>query len=195
MASQHGLDSLATDVACVKACFGRVPGPVVLVGHSYGGTLITHAGTDPRVAALVYIAALAPDADETSQSQIAKFPTSQVFGHIDAPEGRVWLKPSGLTHFAGDLPEAEQKLVYATQGAPVADLLTQKVEGTAWKSKPSWYVLATRDQTVHPDLQHSVAQRMKATITEVASSHVPMLSKPDVVLDVIRKAAGAVAAR
>jgi pimeloyl-ACP methyl ester carboxylesterase len=69
MASQHGLDSLATDVAAVKACFGRVPSPVVLVGHSYGGTLITHAGTDPRVAALVYIAALAPDADETSQGQ------------------------------------------------------------------------------------------------------------------------------
>ncbi|MET4722072.1 pimeloyl-ACP methyl ester carboxylesterase [Bradyrhizobium japonicum] len=195
LASQHGLDSLATDVACVTACFGRVPGPVVLVGHSYGGTLITHAGTDPRVAALVYIAALAPAADETSQSQIAKFATTQVFGHIDAPAGRAWLKPSGLTHFAGDLPEAEQKLVYATQGAPVADLLTQKVDGTAWTSKPSWYILASKDQTVHPDLQHFVSKRMNATVTEVPSSHVPMLSKPDVVLDVIRKAANAVTAK
>jgi pimeloyl-ACP methyl ester carboxylesterase len=80
----------------------------------------------------------------------------------------------------------------SSQGAPVADLFNQKVEGTAWKSKPSWYVLATEDQTVHPDLQRSVSKRMKATTTEVASSHVPMLSKPDVVLDVIRKAAGAV---
>src|SRR5882724_5888081 len=79
MASQHGLDSLATDVAAVKACLARVSAPVVLVGHSYGGTLITHAGTDPRVAALVYIAALAPDADETSQSLLGKFPTSPVF--------------------------------------------------------------------------------------------------------------------
>jgi pimeloyl-ACP methyl ester carboxylesterase len=88
----------------------------------------------------------------------------------------------------------EQKLVYATQAAPIADLFNQKVEGTSWKSKPSWYVLATQDQTVHPDLQRFVSQRMKAATTEVATSHVPMLSKPDVVLDVIRKAASAVLA-
>lgn len=192
MASQHGLDSLATDVACVKKCLGRVSSPAILVGHSYGGTLITHAGTDPRVAALVYIAALAPDADETSQGQLDKFPTTQVFGHIEVGDGRIWLKQSGVKHFAGDLPQAEQKLVYATQGAPVADLFNQKVEGTAWKSKPSWYVLAKEDQTVHPDLQRAASQRMKAATTEVTSSHVPMLSKPDVVLDVIRKAASAI---
>jgi pimeloyl-ACP methyl ester carboxylesterase len=146
------------------------------------------------VAGLVYIAALAPDADETSQSLLDKFPTTPVFGHIEVTDGRVWLKQSGVTHFAGDLPDVEQKLVYATQGAPVADLFNQKVEGTAWKSKPSWYVLATQDQTVHPDLQHFVSKRMKAATTEVTASHVPMLSKPDVVLDVIRKAASAVSA-
>ena len=84
--------------------------------------------------------------------------------------------------------------MYATQAAPIADLFNQKVEGTSWKSKPSWYVLATQDQTVHPDLQRFVSQRMKAATTEVATSHVPMLSKPDVVLDVIRKAASAVLA-
>ena len=115
MASQHGLDSLASDVAAVKACFARVSGPVLLVGHSYGGTLITHAGTDPRVAGLVYIAALAPDADETSQGHLAKFPTTDVFAHIEVTDGRIWLKPSGVPCFAGDLTEAEQKLVYATQ--------------------------------------------------------------------------------
>jgi pimeloyl-ACP methyl ester carboxylesterase len=192
MASQHGLDSLATDVAAVKTCLARVSSPAILVGHSYGGTLITHAGTDARVVGLVYIAALAPDAGETSQSLLNKFPTTPVFEHIEVAEGRIWLKESGVTHFAGDLSDAEQKLVYATQGAPVADLFNQKVQGTAWESKPSWYVLANRDHTVHPDLQRSVSKRMKATTTEVASSHVPMLSKPDVVLDVIRKAAGAV---
>ena len=144
------------------------------------------------MAGLVYVAALAPDADETSQSLLDKFATAAVFGHIEVTDGRVWLKQGGVAHFAGDLPEAEQKLIYATQGAPVADLFNQKVEGTAWKSKPSWYVLATEDQTVHPDLQRSVSKRMKAAATEVASSHVPMLSKPDLVLDVIRKAAGAV---
>jgi pimeloyl-ACP methyl ester carboxylesterase len=117
-----------------------------------------------------------------------------VFEHIEVADGRVWLKQSGVKHFAGDLPEAEQKLVYATQGVPVADLFNQKVEGTAWKSKPSWYVLANQDQTVHPDLQRFVSKRMKAATTEVTASHVPMLSKPDVVLDVIRKAASAVSA-
>src|SRR6202000_3027555 len=192
MASQHGLDSLATDVAAVKACLTRVASPAILVGHSYGGTLITHAGTDARVTGLVYIAALAPDSDETSQSLLAKFPTTPVVDHIEAPEGRIWLKQSGVPHFAGDLPAAEQKLVYATQGAPVADLFNQKVDRTAWKSKPNWYVLAKEDQTVHPDLQRFASQRMKATTTEVTSSHVPMLSKPDVVLDVIRKAASAI---
>jgi pimeloyl-ACP methyl ester carboxylesterase len=194
MASQHGLDSLATDVAAVKACLARVQSPAILVGHSYGGTLITHAGTDTRVAGLVYISALAPDANETSQSLLDEFPKTPVFGHVEVTDGRVWLKQSGVKHFAGDLPEAEQKLVYATQGVPVADLFLQKVEGTAWKSKPSWYVLANQDQTVHPDLQRFVSKRMKANTTEVTASHVPMLSKPDVVLDVIRKAASAVSA-
>src|SRR5262249_57947901 len=98
----------ATDVAAVKAFPARVSSPGILVGHSYGGTLITHAGTDARVDALVYIAALAPDADESSQSLLAKFPTSPVFDHLDVPEGRIWLKQSGVKHFAGDLLEAEQ---------------------------------------------------------------------------------------
>ncbi|WP_448956742.1 alpha/beta hydrolase [Labrys neptuniae] len=194
MASQHGLDSLATDVAAVKACLTRVSSPAILVGHSYGGTLITHAGTDPRVAGLVYIAALAPDADETSQSQIDKFPNTPVFSHIEVTDGRIWLKKSGTAHFCGDLSEVDQELVYATQGVPVADLFLQKVEGTAWKSKPSWYVLANQDQTVHPELQHFVSKRMNAQTTELASSHVPMLSQPDAVLEVIRKAAASIAA-
>src|SRR5262249_23184158 len=131
MCSQHGLDSLKGDVACVTRCFGRVSAPVVLVGHSYGGTLITHAGIDSRVAALVYVAAFAPDETETSQSLQQKFPATEIFSHIEVADGRVWLKPDGIPRFAGDLPEAEQKLVYATQGAPVADLFDQKVEGTA----------------------------------------------------------------
>jgi pimeloyl-ACP methyl ester carboxylesterase len=193
MASQHGLDSLATDVAAVKACFTRVNNPAILVGHSYGGTIITHAGTDPRVVGLVYIAALAPDADETSQGVLDKFPATPVFSHIEVTDGRVWLKKSGTAHFCGDLSEAEQKLVYATQGAPVADLFSQRVDGTSWKSKPSWYVLANQDQTVHPDLQRFVSKRMKAETTELTSSHVPMLSQPDAVLNVIRKAASSVA--
>src|ERR1700688_740332 len=124
--SQHGLDSLKSDVDCVTRCFGRVSGPVVLVGHSYGGTLITHAGTDDRVAALVYIAALAPDADETSQSQQAKFPVTDVFSHIEVADRRAWMLPDGVECFAVDLSEQEKKFVWGTQFAPAADLFTQK---------------------------------------------------------------------
>jgi pimeloyl-ACP methyl ester carboxylesterase len=190
--SQHGLDSLKGDVECVTRCFGRVSGPVILVGHSYGGTLITHAGTDNRVAALVYIAALAPDETETSQSLQQKFPVTDVFSHIEVADGRIWLRPDGVAAFAGDLPEAEQMVVWATQAVPVPDLFVQKVDGVAWRSKPSWYIVATKDRTVHPELEGFVAKRMGATTVETDSSHVPMLSKPSVVLDVIRNAAKAV---
>jgi pimeloyl-ACP methyl ester carboxylesterase len=189
IAAQYGLDTLAGDVAAVKSALGRVSSPAILVGHSYGGTLITAAGTDPRVAGLVYIAALAPDANETSQSQLNQFHTTDVFSHIEVADGRIWLKPEGVACFAGDLPEEEQKVVWATHAAPAADLFNQKVAGTAWRSKPSWYVLATRDRTVHPQLQRFVANRMAATTREVPSSHVPMLSNPVLVLDVIREAA------
>jgi len=100
-------------------------------------------------------------------------------------------KPSGVACFAGDLPEQEQKVVWATHFAPAADLFTQKVEGTAWKSKPSWYVVTTSDRTVQPELQRFVAKRMGATTYGVDSSHVPMLSNPKLVIDVIRTAANA----
>lgn len=193
MCSQHGLDSLKGDVDCVTRCFGRVSGPVVLVGHSYGGTLITHAGVDARVAALVYIAALAPDESETSQSQQEKFPVTPVFSHIEVADGRIWLRADGVGDFCGDLTAAEQKLVWATQSVPVPDLFTQKLDGVAWRDKPSWYVVGKQDRTVHPDLERFVAGRMKATTVELDSSHVPMLSKPREVLEVIRQAAQAVA--
>ena len=192
IASQHGLDSHAEDVACVKRTLGRVSQPAILVGHSYGGSVITAAGTDPRVAGLVYLAAFGPDEDETTQSLQQKFPPTDIFSHIDIGDGRVWLKADGVPAFAGDLSEQEQKLIWATQGAPVADLFNQKVAGTAWKSKPSWYVIATKDRTIQPELQRFVSKRMGATTFETPSSHVPMLSQPEFVLGVIRKAATSV---
>jgi pimeloyl-ACP methyl ester carboxylesterase len=194
IAAQYGLDALASDVAAVKHTLGRVTSPALLVGHSYGGTVITAAGADDRVAGLVYIAALAPDADETSQSQQSKFPATDVFSHIDVTDGRIWLRPDGIGCFAGDLAVDEQKLVWATQAAPDADVFNQKAEGTAWRSKPSWYIVAKKDRTVHPELQRAAAKRMGATTTEVDSSHVPMLSHPGLVLDVIRAAAKAATA-
>jgi pimeloyl-ACP methyl ester carboxylesterase len=188
IAAQYGLDTPEGDVDMVKRTLARVSSPAILVGHSYGGSVITAAGTDDRVIGLVYIAALGPDADETSQSQQAKFPTTDVFKASEISGGRVWLKPEGVACFAGDLSEQEQKLVYATHYAPAADIFSRNAPGVAWKSKPSWYIVANNDRTVHPDLQRFAAKRMGASIHAVDSSHVPMLSHPDFVLDVIRTA-------
>ena len=189
IAAQYGLDTPEGDVATVIRTLNRVDSPAILVGHSYGGSVITAAGTDDRVAGLVYIAALAPDADETSQSLQDQFPTTDVFAHIEVADGRIWLLLGGVECFAGDLPEAEQQLVWATHYAPAADLFASNAEGVAWRSKPSWYVVANNDRTVHPELERFVAERMGATTYNVDSSHVPMLSHPELVLDVIRAAA------
>jgi len=192
MAAQYGLDTLAGDVAAVKRTLGRVSSPAILVGHSYGGTVITAAGTDKRVAGLVYIAALAPDAGETSQSQQEKFPATDVFEHIEVADGRIWLLRSGIDCFAGDLTSEEKELVWATAMAPVADLFNQKVDGVAWRTKPSAYIVASQDRTVNPELERFAAERMGATTYEVESSHVPMLSRPHAVLDAIRNLVAAV---
>jgi len=192
VSAQNSLDTLEGDVATVTRALGRVSSPAVLVGHSYGGTVITAAGTDDRVSGLVYIAALAPDESETSQSLQEQFPVTDVFSHIEIADGRIWLLPSGIGCFAGDLPEQEQQLVWATQGVPDAGLFTQKLDGTAWRTKPSWYIVANNDRTVHPDLERFVAKRMGAHTYDVDSSHVPMLSHPDFVLDVIRAAANSI---
>jgi pimeloyl-ACP methyl ester carboxylesterase len=192
IASQHGLDSLEDDVATVTRTMGRVAGPVLLVGHSYGGTVITAAGTDDRVAGLVYISALAPDESETSQSLQDQFPATEVFKYIEVADGRIWLQPEGTREFAGDLPEQEQKLVWATQVVPDPNLFSEKLPGTAWRTKPSWYIVANHDHTVNPDLERFVAKRMGARTYDVDSSHVPMLSQPDFVFDVIRTAANSI---
>ena len=192
VSAQNSLDTLEGDVAAVTRALGRVSGPAVLVGHSYGGTVITAAGTDDRVAGLVYIAALAPDENETSQSLQEQFPATDIFAHIEIADGRIWMLPSGIGCFAGDLSEEEQRLVWATQGVPAADLFNQKLDGTAWRTKPSWYIVANHDQTVQPDLERFVAKRMGAHTYDVDSSHVAMLSQPDFVLDVIRAAAASV---
>lgn len=191
---QYSLESYQTDLTTVKRTLNRVGSPVLLVGHSYGGATITGAGMDDRVVGLVYIAAVAPDAGETVNDQLHKYP-SDIFSRVEVTDNLAWMLPSGTEFFCGDLPEAEQKLVWATHFPPDVDLFNEQMltaDQIAWRSKPSWYVLATRDHTVHPDLQRWVSSRMGAKVTEVASSHVPMLSQPDVVIGVIREAAAAV---
>jgi len=190
IATQNQLNTVEDDAASVRTSLGRAGStPAVLVGHSYGGTVITAAGTDDRVGSLVYICALAPDEGETSQAEQERHPRTAVFDHIEVVDGRIWLKQSGTAAFCGDLSDAEQKLVFATQGAPLADLFSQPVHGAAWKTKPSFYIVGTEDHTVHPELERFVAERMNATITELQSSHVPMLSQPRAVYEVIKQAA------
>jgi pimeloyl-ACP methyl ester carboxylesterase len=193
IATQNQLNTVEDDAAAVRTSLSRATTtPVVLVGHSYGGTVITVAGTDERVGALVYICALAPEEGETSQADQDKFPQTPVFQHIEIVDGRIFMKLSGTQDFCGDLSEAEQKLVYATQGAPLADLFSQPVRGAAWKNKPSFYIVGANDRTVQPELQRFLAKRMNAKVTELQSSHVPMLSEPQRVYEVIKEAAEAV---
>ena len=194
VAAQCGLDTLAGDIAAVRRALRRVRAPTILVGHSYGGAVITAAGMDNRVAGLVYLAGLAPNADETSQSLRDKFPASDFHAHTEVSDGRWWLKPEAVTYFAGDLPERQRGLVLSTQAAPAADLFTQRAEGVAWATKPSWYVLATDDRIAHPAMQRFVARRMGARLYETDGGHTAMLSNLGLLLSVIRDAADAVTA-
>ncbi len=144
IAAQYGLNTTAEDVALVKATMGRVSSPIILVGHSYGGSVITGAGTDDRVAGLVYICALAPDEDETSQTQQSNFPKTDVFDHIEVVDERIWLRPEGTKYFCGDLSEQEQQLVWATQGVPKPDLFeagSRSRAGTSSAKKTTPFIL------------------------------------------------------
>ena len=136
IAVQYGLDSFDEDVATVKRTLGRVGSPALLVGHSYGGATITASGVDERVVGLVYIAAVAPDAGETVQDQLDKYP-SDIFSRVEVADGRAWMLPNGTEFFAGDLSEADQKLVWATHYAPVYDLFQQQTlsaGNVAWRT-------------------------------------------------------------
>jgi pimeloyl-ACP methyl ester carboxylesterase len=191
ISSGYGLESLDGDVAATIRALGRVTSPSVLVGHSYGGSVITVAGTDARVAGLVFIAALAPEVGETSQTQLSNFPVADVCSEVEVADGRIWMFPEGVECFAGDLSAQDKAVVWATHRAPAADVLEAEVRTAAWKTKPSWYLVANEDRCVQPDLQRFFAARMGATTYEVESSHMVMLSHPEFVIDVIRQAAQA----
>ena len=188
MSAQYGLDTNEDDVAAVKRTLGRVGSPAILVGTlTAGRSLLQRARMSESWDWFTSLHLL----QTKMRRRREKFSASDIFSHIEVAEGRVWMKPEGVASFAGDLPEPEQKVVWATHFAPAAELFNKNATGFAWKSKPSWYIVATSDRTVRPELQRFAAERMGATIREVNSSHVPMLSKPEVVIDVIRAAANA----
>ena len=191
VAVQNPLTSLADDVAATRRAIALQDGPVLLVGHSYGGAVITEAGNDPKVVGLVYVAALAPPDGESFASVAKTFPPAPLGSEVRADaEGFLTLTPKGIAEdFAQDLSDKEKQLLTATQGATAAAVFEAKVTSAAWKTKPSWYVITSNDRAVSPELQKAEAAAIKASSITVLSSHVPMLSHPGEVADLIEQAA------
>src|ERR1700687_1163497 len=191
VAVQNPLTSLADDVAATKRAIASQDGPVLLVGHSYGGVVITEAGNDPKVVGLVYLAALAPRDGESVASVTKPCPPAPLGSEVRADaEGFLTVTPKGIAEdFAQDLSDKEQQVLTATQAATAAAAFGGTITTAAWKTKPSWCVIASNDRAVSPELQKAEATAMKAISITLPSSHVPMLSHPKEVADFIEQAA------
>ncbi|WP_455874870.1 alpha/beta fold hydrolase [Rhizobium yanglingense] len=190
-AVQNPLTTLPEAVSSVERVLARQDGPTVLVGHSFAGMIVTEAGMHPNVSALVYVAARAPDAGEDYAALAKTFPTPPASAGIvfDGDEGH--LSEAAFLHdFAGDLPEARAKVLYAVQEPFNKALLTGKTSQAAWRSKPSWYAVSTEDRTINPDLQRFMAKRMGAKTIELKSSHLSLISHPDEITQLVIAAAG-----
>lgn len=184
---QNPLTSLDDDVAAAKRAIDAQPGKVVLVGHSWGGAVITQAGANDKVASLVYVAAFAPDAGQSVGELGKPFPAPPGFAHLKADaSGFLSLTPEGMAkHFAQDLPAATTAVMTVTQGPIQSKAFDEKPTVAAWKTKPSWFLLTTSDHMIQPALQHDMAKKIGARVTEVNSSHVPQQSHPAAVAAVI----------
>ena len=187
VAVQNPLTSLEDDVAAAKRAIDAQPGKVVLVGHSWGGSVITEAGGNDKVSSLVYIAAFAPDAGQNSAELGKDYPTAPGFAHIKADaSGFLSLMKEGMSkHFAQDLPAAATSVMTSTQGPIQGKSFEQKLTVAAWKTKPSWYLVANSDHMIQPALQRDMAKKIGATVSSVNSSHVPQQSQPAKVAQVI----------
>jgi pimeloyl-ACP methyl ester carboxylesterase len=188
---QNPLTTLSEAVASAQQVLARQDGPTVLVGHSFSGMIVTEVGVHPNVSALVYVAARAPDAGEDYTALAKTFPTPPATAGIvfDGDEGRL-SEEAFLRDFAGDLPEAKAKVLYAVQEPFRKALLTGKTTQAAWRSKPSYYAVSTEDRTINPDLQRFMAKRMGAKTIEVKASHLSLISHPEEITQLILEAAG-----
>lgn len=191
VAVQNPLSSIADDVASTNRLIDAQDGPVLLVGHSYGGAVITEAGNNPKVAGLIYVAAFAPDEGESCGGLAQGFPTTPLFGEIQPIEdGYIMLTEKGVREsFAQDLSSDEQTLVLATQGATQGAILGTPLKKAAWHSKPNWFVIASNDRAIAPEQEASTAKRMGAKTLTLSSSHLPMLSHPEEVAEFVIEAA------
>jgi pimeloyl-ACP methyl ester carboxylesterase len=188
---QNPLTTLSEAVAAAQRVLDRQDGPTVLAGHSFSGMIVTEAGVHPNVSAVVYVAARAPDANEDYPALAKKFPTPPASAGItfDGDEGRL-REEAFLRDFAGDLPEAKARVLYAVQQPFQKALLAGKTAQASWRTKPSYYAVSTEDRTIDPDLQRFMAKRMSAKTIEVKASHVSLISQPDVIAALILEAAG-----
>lgn len=189
---QNPLTTLPEAVASAQRVLDRQDGPTVLVGHSFSGMIVTEAGVHPKVSALVYVAARAPDAGEDYPALAKTYPTPPASAGIvfDGDEGRL-TEEAFLRDFAGDIPEAKAKVLYAVQQPFHKALLAGKTTHAAWRSKPSFYAVSTEDRTINPDLERFMAKRMGATTIEVKASHLALISQPGAIAKLILDAAGA----
>jgi len=190
-AVQNPLTTLPEAVASAQRVLARQDGPTVLAGHSFSGMIVTEAGVHPNVLALVYVAARAPDAGEDYAALAATFPTPPASAGIvfDGEEGRL-SEEAFLRDFAGDLPAAKAKVLYAVQQPFHKALLTGKTAHAAWRSKQSYYAVSTEDRTINPDLERFMARRMGARTIEVKASHLSLISHPEEITRLILEAAG-----
>jgi len=190
-AVQNPLTTLEKAVASAQRALALQDGPTVLVGHSFSGMIVTEAGVDPKVTSLVYVAARAPDAGEDYAALAKQFPTPPASAGIQWSGDWGRLSESAfLRDFAGDLPEAKARVLYAVQAPFERTLLAGRTTHAAWRSKPSWYAVSTEDRTINPDLERFMAKRMGATTIEVKASHLSLISQPDAITQLILEAAG-----
>ena len=188
---QNPLTTLPEAVASAERVLARYDGPTVLAGHSFSGMIVTDAGVHPNVSALVYVAARAPDASEDYTALANTYPTPPATaGRVfDGDEGRL-SEEAFLRDFAGDLPEAKARVLYAVQQPFHKALLSGKTTNAAWRSKPSYYAVSTEDRTINPDLERFMAKRMGAKTIEVKASHLSLISHPEEITGLILEAAG-----
>jgi pimeloyl-ACP methyl ester carboxylesterase len=188
---QNPLTTLESAVDATRRALALQDGPTLLVGHSFAGMIVTEVGVDPKVSALVYVAARAPDAGEDYAALAKQYPQAPATAGIVFVDGEGRLSEEAfLRDFAGDLPHDKARVLYAVQAPFKKALLEGRASQAAWRSKPSWYVISKQDRTINPDLQRFMAQRMGAKSLELDASHLSILSQPEAVTKVILEALG-----
>lgn len=190
-AVQNPLTSLAASDAETRRVLAQQDGPTVLVGHSWAGTVVSDVGTDPKVSALVYVAARAPDADEDFVALSGKFPTMPVRAGVQNDNGETTIsEPAFLNYFANGVTPERAKALYAEQVPTAATIFGNRTTAAAWHTKPSWYAVSKYDQTISPDLERFLAKRMNATTIELDAGHLSLVSNPQAIANLILAAAG-----